>query len=455
MQLPPEEISFKTSLVFWKLYETFLVYNNKEASEVLANSEFEGNIHDGYHFENFEGERMPLKWIATTGHLFLPICIELHKDEFACVEDPGIKGKIQIDAHIYPEGVIVLQARLDFENYMRIGQLILASIPTSIVLTDGMNMKDKLDGFASKLIDILRAGIKRQKRILEEKASPWHHNWILWKTKPETPISDFDVNGRYFKYALGICTRSDKWQFLDPENYANVIENVDNLSPYEGNCVYITHPGNCIIPSKEFTDPKSIKNTLIDVVFATEVGNVQRYLILNHLQDFNSKSLEIQEILYRYEEYEHGELKEISLEELIDRLEKIEREVNELVLEINSDLQITRTPRLIFTSVFKTRLLRQMIRALHGFDFYESLFKIVGEVKDSLSRERDALGIKVSEAENVFLRNLQIVFIIGLVAQMITLFYAVERFSLDLGLMFVSLSVVLSALILIALRRLA
>lgn len=450
-----EEISFKTTLVFWNLYETFLKYNNEEASEVLANSEFEGSIYDGYYFENFEGERMPLKWIAATGHHFLPICMELHKDEFVCKEDSEIKGKIQIDAHIYPEGIVILQARLDFEDFMRIGQLIIASIPTSIILTDGTNMKTKLDSFASKLIDVLRANIKRRKKIMGEKASPWHHNWILWKTRPEVPISDFDVNGRFFKYALGMCTRSDKWQFLNPENYASVIEDVDNLSPYEGNCVYITHPGNCIIPSKEFTDPESIKNTLIDVVFAAEVGNVQRYLILNHLQEFNFKSLEIQEILYRYEEYEHGELKEISLDDLINRLEKIEREVNELVLEINSDLQITRTPRLIFTSVFKTKLFRQMIHALHGFDFYESLFKIIGEVKDSLSRERDALGIKVSEAENVFLRNLQIVFIIGLVAQLITLFYAVESFALDLGLVFVSLSIVLSALILVTLKRLA
>ena len=450
-----EEISFKTTLVFWNLYETFLKYDNKEASEVLKNSEFEGNIYDEYYFENFEGERMPLKWIATTGHYFMPICIELHKDEFACKDHPEIKGKIQIDAHIFPEGVIVIQARLDFEDYMRIGQLIIASIPTNIILTDGTNMKAKLDGFSSKLIDILRAKIKRQKKILGEKASPWHHNWIFWKTKPDVPISDFDVNGRYFKYALGMCTRSDKWQFLNPENYASVIEDVDNLSPYEGNCVYITHPGNCIIPSKEFTDPGSIKNTLIDVIFATEVGNVQRYLILNHLQDFNFKSLEIQEVLYKYEEYEHGELKEISLDELIARLEKIEREVNELVLEINSDLQIARTPRLIFTSVFKTKLLRQMIHALHGFDFYENLFKIIDEVKDSLSRERDAIGIKVNEAENVFLRNLQIVFIIGLVAQMITLFYAVENFALDLGLVFVLLSIGLSVLILLALKRLA
>ncbi|MFX0097042.1 MAG: hypothetical protein ACFE7E_04710 [Candidatus Hodarchaeota archaeon] len=450
-----DEISFKTTLIFWNLYETFLKYNNEEASEVLSNSEFGGSIYDEYYFENFEGERMPLKWIAVTGHYFLPICIELDRDKFVCEAHPEIKGKIQIDAHIYPEGVIVLQARLDFEDYMRIGQLIMASIPTSIILTDGTNMKAKLDAFASRLIDLLRANIKRQKKVLGEKASPWHHTWILWKTKPDVPISDFDVSGRYFKHALGICTRSDKWQFLDPENYASVIEDVDNLSPYEGNCVYITHPGNCVIPSKEFTDPESIKNTLIDVIFATEIGNVQRYLILNHLQEFNSKSLEIQEILYRYEEYEHGELKEISLDDLIDRLENIEREVNELVLEINSDLQITRTPRLIFTSVFKTKLLRQMIRALHGFDFYESLFKIIGEVKDSLSRERDALGIKVSEAENVFLRNLQIVFIIGLVAQMITLFYAVESFALDLGLVFVSISIVLSVLILVALKRLA
>ena len=443
-----EEITFKTTLIFWKLYETYLNYTNKELQSILKNSKYVDKLYDGYYFENFEGERIPLKWIATTGKFFMPFCMKCHADKFNHKDHPEIAGKIQIDAHIFPEGVIVMQAKLDFDEYMTIEQLIKASIPTDVFLSDGKDMKSKLDQFAEEIIEFLRSKLKRKKSNLGEKASPWHHNWIWWKTKPEIPISEFDVRGKYFKWALGMCTRSDKWRHLDPENYANVIENVYNLSPYTGNCIYITHPGNCIIPSKEFTDPNSVKNTLIDVIFAAELGNVQRYLILNHLQDLNFKSLEIQDILYKFEKEES-----LSLKELIRRLETIEEEINGIVLEINYDLQITRTPRLIFTSVFKTKLFRQMIDSLHGFDFLDSLEHIIEEIEESLDRERDVISVKVNESENIFLRNLQIVFIVELVASMITLFYAFEGFAWDWGALFVTISIVLSVIILYILKK--
>ncbi|MHA1131848.1 MAG: hypothetical protein ACTSQQ_13695, partial [Candidatus Helarchaeota archaeon] len=259
---------------------------------------------------------------------------------------------------------------------------------------------------------------------------------------------EFDIGGKYIKWALGMCTRSDKWSWLNPENYPKNIEAFYNLSPYSGNCVYITHPGNCIIPSPEFTDPNSVKNTLIDVLFAAELGNVQRYLILNHLQDFNFKSLEIQELLYKFREEKY------SLKELVQALEELQEDLNERVLEVNYDLQITRTPRLIFTSVFKTKIFRQMIDSLHGFDFLSSLDLIISEIKDSLARERDVVSVKASEEENIFLRNLQVVFIVELLASLIGLFFLFGVDQWQWGPIFILISIIGSFFMLYFLKKL-
>lgn len=442
------DIRFKTSLIFWKLYETNLYYSNKDIIEILKNSKYANKLYDGYYFENFEGKRMPLKWIAATGHLFVPSCIKIHTDTFKCKDNPDIYGKIQIDIHVYPQGVLVVQAKLDFDEYMKIAQLVIASQPQNVILTDNSDMKSKLDHLAEGLTAFLKTKIKRQSKLTGEKASPWHHNWIWWKTQPDIPISEFDIGGKYFKWALGMCTRSDKWRSIKPENYFK-IEDVFNISPYEGNCVYVTHPGNCIIPSDDFTDPNAVKNTLIDVIFAAELGNVQRYLILNHLQAINFRSFEIHEIIQKFEE------EDLDLSEAIERLQQLETEINELVFEVSEDLQVSRTPRLIFTSVYKTKIFRQMVQVLHGWDFYENLFDLIDKIKDSLTRQRDIIRMKADETENTFLRNLQIVFIIGLVAQMITLFYAVDinPLSIVAGIVSIVISVMLSLIVLITLRR--
>jgi len=47
----------------------------------------------------------------------------------------------------------------------------------------------------------------------------------------------------------------------------------------------ITHAGNVIIPGPGLLDPNAMKNFLIDTLFAPEVGNVQRYLILMHMHN--------------------------------------------------------------------------------------------------------------------------------------------------------------------------
>ena len=418
---------------------------------ILKNSKYKDYLYDGYYFENINGERMPLKWIATTGKYYIPYCFKLDGGQFRCITDPdNIKGKIQIDAHIYSEGILLLQAKMDFDEYLTINQLIEASIPTNILITDRENMRSILDKYATEIIEFLETKIDNKKKVIREKASPWHHNWIWWDFKPKIPISEFDMGKKYFYYALGMCTRSDKWRFLNIQNYSAHIEDVVNLSPYKNNCVYLTHPGNCIIPSDEFIDVNSVKNTLIDVIFAAEIGNVQRYLILNYLQDLNFRSLEIQEILQNYHKAA------LSTKELIYKLEDIEQEINEIILEINKNLQVSRTPRLLFTSVFKTKIMQQMIHVLHGDIFMKNLAEIIHDLKDSLTRQRDITSMRVDAEENTFLRNLQIVFIIGLIAQMITLFYmdVSTGFNWEAGTIFTFISICLSLIVLYILKKL-
>ena len=138
-----EEITFLTTLIFWKLYETNLNYTNKELQEIIKESKYADKLYDGYYFENFEGQRMPLKWIATTGKFFLPTCMKCHSDEFKHKVHPEICGQIQIDAHIFPEGVVVMQGKLDFQNYMTMAQHVKASIPTDVILNQ--NSKSLFD----------------------------------------------------------------------------------------------------------------------------------------------------------------------------------------------------------------------------------------------------------------------------------------------------------------------
>jgi hypothetical protein len=176
-----KEITFKTTLIFWKLYETNLSYSNQKMLEILKSSRYKEFLYDGYYFENEAGKPIPLKWIAKTGKFFMPHCFQIQKAKFKCINNTtDVKGNILIDAHIYPEGVLVLQARLDFDKYQSIEQLIISSIPDNIIIMD--NNKDMgtwLDEFANEIIDFLRTKIKRKKQVLGEKATPWHHNWIF------------------------------------------------------------------------------------------------------------------------------------------------------------------------------------------------------------------------------------------------------------------------------------
>nr|QEE16866.1 hypothetical protein DSAG12_02696 [Candidatus Prometheoarchaeum syntrophicum] len=59
----------------------------------------------------------------------------------------------------------------------------------------------------------------------------------------------------------------------------------------------------------------------------------------------------------------------------------------------------------------------------------------------------------MDEQENNFLKNLQLVFVIGLVAQLITLFYAVDAFDPLYGTIFVGVSLIISVIILWVLKK--
>ncbi|MHA1674941.1 MAG: hypothetical protein ACTSYI_15095 [Promethearchaeota archaeon] len=446
---PNEELKFKTSLIFWKLYETGLTLKPKKVQNAFKNDDqYSKGMYDGYTFTNNNGEQIPLKWIASTGKFFLPVCLNLLKSTFHVKNHPQIQGNILVEAHIYPEGVIVMQSRMDFTYFHSINELIFSSVPSDVILPTPTehDMKAELDRLEEELLQFLIEKLSLKQRDVGEKASPWHHNWIWWENSQQIPNQAFDIGGTHFTYALGMCTRSDKWRSLDYTKY-NQIETVRNLSPYNGSCVYITHPGNCIVPGFEMTDPKSVKNTLIDVIFGAEVGNVQRFMILEHLQNLNFERLEIEEIM---ETYDEGE----DLSDIVEKLDDIESKINKIILEIYGDLQVSRTPRLLFTSVFKTRIFKQMVESLHGWEFNASLMKLIDEIRDSLSRERESVKMRLDEEENSFLKNLQIVFVIGLVAQMITLFYAVDSFDFNLGTLFMGISVIASVVILWILKKL-
>lgn len=56
------DISFKTTLIFWKLYDSYLVYTSDEVKKIFQQDpEYSKKLIDGYYFENLEGQQIPLK----------------------------------------------------------------------------------------------------------------------------------------------------------------------------------------------------------------------------------------------------------------------------------------------------------------------------------------------------------------------------------------------------------
>ena len=87
----------------------------------------------------------------------------------------------------------------------------------------------------------------------------------------------------------------------------------------------------------------------------------------------------------------------------IDRLEKLETELNRIILELNKDIIISKITRLLFTSTFKTSMFNEMIDKLDGFTFSKQTDDVIARIRKTLNRQRNTLNTKSSAIENKFL----------------------------------------------------
>jgi hypothetical protein len=93
----------------------------------------------------------------------------------------------------------------------------------------------------------------------------------------------------------------------------------------------------------------------------------------------------------------------LTLMDKIDRLEKLETELNRIILELNKDIIISKITRLLFTSTFKTSMFNEMIDKLDGFKFSKQTDDVIARIRKTLNRQRNTLNTKSSAIENKFL----------------------------------------------------
>jgi hypothetical protein len=237
---------------------------------------------------------------------------------------------------------------------------------------------------------------------LESVLEPWHHTWIIWDAKPDFNRADYrfigNEIGKNAHYSIGLTLRTDKYHELDPIAYRDQI-NLKNLSPYKDEFVMITHAGNVIIPGPGLLDPDSMKNLFIDTLFGPEVGNVQRFLILMHMENILVVAEKFDKILSEARAIEE----DLTLNDKIDRLEALETELNRIILELNKDVIISKITRLLFTSTFKTSMFNEQIEKLDGFKFSKATDEVIVRIRKTLNRQRNTLNTKSAAIENKFL----------------------------------------------------
>ncbi|MFX1592284.1 MAG: hypothetical protein ACFFCL_06275, partial [Promethearchaeota archaeon] len=146
-------------------------------------------------------------------------------------------------------------------------------------------------------------------------------------------------------------------------------------------------------------DPDSMKNLFIDTLFAPEVGNVQRFLILMHMENILVVAEKFDKILSETRAMEEH----LTLNDKIDKLEKLETELNRIILELNKDVIISKITRLLFTSTFKTSMFNEQIDKLDGFKFSKATDDVIARIRKTLNRQRNTLNTKSSALENKFL----------------------------------------------------
>ncbi|MHA1914501.1 MAG: hypothetical protein ACW986_16540 [Promethearchaeota archaeon] len=405
---PQDEYSFKVTLVFWKFYEIGEYFELPELRKFL---EQEGSykIYEKYHCQlehPVTGERchQPLKWISSQSHNYAPICFKIGKsDRFSCSVNPKIVGKIRLEGHIHYGSVLVIHCDLEFDNYHTIEDFIEISQPANIILQSTTRpITERFTEIRDDVINVLAKGDFSDKPKLESVLEPWHHTWIIWDAKPDFNRADYrfigEKLGKNAHYSIGLTLRTDKYRVLDPLAYRDQIK-LRNLSPYIDEFVMITHAGNVIIPGPGLLDPDSMKNLFIDTLFAPEVGNVQRFLILMHMENILVVADKFDRILSEA----RAEEEELTLNEKIDRLEALETELNRIILELNKDVIISKITRLLFTSTFKTSMFNEQIDKLDGFTFSKATDDVIARIRKTLNRQRNTLDTKASAIENKFL----------------------------------------------------
>ena len=330
-------------------------------------------------------------------------------------------GKLRLEGHIHYGSVLVIHCELIFENYHKIEEFIEVSQPQNIIVeSTGKPITEKFIEIRENVITTLKRANYPEKVKLESSLEPWHHTWIIWDAKPDFNKADYrfigNEIGKNAKYSIGLTLRTDKYLQLDPVAYRDQI-NLKNLSPYKDEFVMITHAGNVIIPGSGLLDPYTMKKILIDTIFAPEVGNVQRFLILMHMENI----LSVAERFDRVISETRAKEEELTLRDKIDRLEALESELNRIVLELNKDVIISKITRLLFTSTFKTSIFNEMIDKLDGFTFAKQTDDVIKRIRTSLNRERNTLNTKSSAIENKFLAILNYLALFELAALVISL----------------------------------
>ncbi len=424
-----EVYTFKVTLVFWKFYELGLYFDLPEVRDYL---EKEGTLklYKDYRFkvETKDGTLIdqPLKWISNQSHKYAPVCFKIGtSDRFSCSTVPSIVGKLRLEGHIHYGSILVIHCELVFD-------------------------------IRENVINVLKNANYAKKPKLESSLEPWHHTWIIWDAKPDFNRADYrfvgDEIGKNAHYSIGLTLRTDKYRELDPIAYRDQIK-LKNLSPYKDEFVMITHAGNVIIPGPGLLDPHTMKNFLIDTMFGPEVGNVQRFLILMHMENILTVAERFDKVISETRAMEE----ELTLRDKIDRLESLESELNRIVLELNKDIIISKITRLLFTSTFKTSMFNEMIDKLDGFTFSKQTDDVIKRIRTSLNRERGTLDTKSSAIENKFLAILNYLALFELATLVISLALG-DIFGGDLpGIgviqIIVALSIVVIAIILLRIQE--
>jgi len=403
-----EEYSFKVTLVFWKFYELGLYF---ELPEVRKYLEKEGSLklYKDYRCKiKVPGQEkkcsQPLKWISSQSVNYAPVCFKIGgSDRFSCAMAPHVLGKIRLEGHIHYGSVLVIHCELMFDNYHKIEDFIEISQPSNMILeSTGRPITEKFVEIRENVITLLEKGNFPEKAKLESSLEPWHHTWLIWDAKPDFNRAEYRFIGKNIgknaRYSIGLTLRTDKYRELDPVAYRDQI-NLKNLSPYLDEFVMITHAGNVIIPGPGLMDPNSMKNLLIDTLFGPEVGNVQRFLILMHMENILIVADKFDQVISETRAREES----LTLMDTIDRLEKLETELNRIILELNKDIIISKITRLLFTSTFKTSMFNEMIDKLDGFKFSKQTDDVIGRVRKTLNRQRNTLNTKSAAIENKFL----------------------------------------------------